>query len=82
MFEAARPLLRELANGTPYRLIGIGISNLEGRSGDAEERDLDPRHTSRTRAERAMDALKAKFGADAIDTGRGFRPRGAPPGDD
>jgi DNA polymerase-4 len=74
MFDAARPLLRDLANGQPYRLIGIGISNLEAQTADAEG-DLDARLASRTRAERAMDRLKAKFGEAAIGTGRAFQPR-------
>jgi DNA polymerase-4 len=75
MFDAARPLLRDLANGQPYRLIGIGISHLEAQTADAGG-DLDARFASRTRAERAMDRLKAKFGEAAIGTGRAFRPRG------
>jgi DNA polymerase-4 len=74
MFDAARPLLKGEATGAAYRLIGIGISNLE--AADGSETDLDARLASRTRAERAMDRLKARFGEGAIDTGRGFRPRG------
>jgi len=75
MFDAARPLLKAQATGAAYRLIGIGISNLEAHA-DGGDSDLDARLATRTRAERAMDRLKAKFGDGAIDTGRGFRPRG------
>ena len=81
MFEAVRPLLRDLADGQAYRLLGIGISHLQGHAPDGET-DLDTRLASRTRAELAMDKLKAKFGEAAIDTGRGYRGRRAAPDDD
>ncbi len=74
MFDAARPLLRSLADGQAYRLIGVGISNLVATVPDEDE-DLDPRLASRTRAELAMDRLKAKFGETAIGTGRTLGPR-------
>ena len=74
MFDAARPLLRSLADGQAYRLIGVGISHLVAHGPD-EDADLDPRLASRTRAELAMDRLKAKFGETAIGTGRTLGPR-------
>jgi DNA polymerase-4 len=74
VFDAARPLLRSLAEGQAYRLIGVGISNLAA-TGPDEDEDLDPRLASRTRAELAMDRLKAKFGETAIGTGRTLGPR-------
>jgi len=74
MFDAARPLLRSLADGQAYRLIGVGISHLQGHAPD-DDADLDPRLASRTRAELAMDRLKAKFGETAIGTGRTLGPR-------
>ncbi|MGE0210331.1 MAG: DNA polymerase IV [Parvibaculaceae bacterium] len=76
MFEAARPLLRREADGTAYRLIGIGISHLSSISEDPALRDLDTRVRSRAQAERALDRVRDRFGRDAIGLGRGFRPGG------
>lgn len=73
LFRAARPLLRrETENGTAYRLIGVGISDLtEAR---ADDRDLlDPRIEKRAAAERAGDKARARFGDGAVQTGRTLR---------
>ncbi len=71
LFRAALPLLkREI--GPAYRLIGIGLSTLSDAQGDA--RDLiDPSVAKRAAAERAADAARAKFGSDAVMTGRAAR---------
>lgn len=73
MFRAARPLLAREADGRRrYRLIGIGISELADHR--ADEADLlDPRVAKRAAAERASDAARAKFGKDAVMTGRAAR---------
>lgn len=72
MFEAARPLLRREADGTAYRLIGIGISQLSSIIEDPALHDLDSRVRSRAQAERALDKLRDRFGCDAIGLGRGL----------
>lgn len=72
MFEAARPLLRREADGTAYRLIGIGISQLSSIIEDPALHDLDSRVRSRAQAERALDKLRDRFGRDAIGLGRGL----------
>ncbi len=67
IFEAATPLLRREAGGTPFRLIGVAISHLAEAA--AETGTLDARAAARTRAEIAMDRLRAKFGRAAIERG-------------
>jgi DNA polymerase-4 len=74
LFHALEPLLEaELAKGAgPYRLIGAGISALCAPGGDAGDL-LDAKAAKRGAAERASDIARARFGADAVQTGRGFR---------
>lgn len=73
LFRTARPMLAKEANGRKFRLIGIGISTLQ----DAAQSDaidlLDPRIKKRASAERAADISRAKFGKDAVKTGRAIR---------
>ena len=74
IFHALEPLLeQEVAKSrTSYRLIGAGISGLCAPQGDAPDL-LDAKAAKRARAERASDIARAKFGADAVVTGRGLR---------
>ena len=73
IFRAARPLLtREVDGRRKYRLIGIGLSELAAHR--ADEADLlDPRIAKRAAAERASDIARARFGKDAVMTGRAAR---------
>ncbi len=78
VFRAARPLLAKEANGrVSFRLIGIGLSGLSGQSTDAGDL-LDPAIAKRAAAERASDKARAKFGKDAVVTGRTARLRARP----
>jgi DNA polymerase-4 len=73
IFRAGRPLLAREANGRErYRLIGIGISGLDGHRADTVDL-LDPSIAKRAAAERASDAARARFGTDAVVTGRAAR---------
>ena len=72
IFRALEPLIESEANGTPFRLIGAGISSLSSPVGDTADL-LDPKAAKRGQAERASDKAREKFGPDAIVTGRGFR---------
>ena len=72
-YRAARDLFA-LAPQGPFRLIGVGISDLAPEveadlSGDL----LDPNAAKRAAAERATDAIRAKFGHEAIVKGRALR---------
>jgi DNA polymerase-4 len=73
IFAVGRELLAPEVDGTPFRLIGIGISALEDAS-RADPPDLiDQGRTRRAAAERAMDQLRGKYGKDAIGKGRGLK---------
>ena len=58
----------------PFRLIGVGISDLAPESLADQSRDLlDPQAPKRAAAERAADAIRARFGKEAIIKGRALR---------
>jgi DNA polymerase-4 len=66
IFAAGRELLRRELGQTRFRLIGIGVSNLE----DAEGSDLaDLLDRRAAEAEHAVDRLREKFGRDAVVKG-------------
>ncbi|MBU9698021.1 DNA polymerase IV [Rhodobacteraceae bacterium HSP-20] len=74
IYRAARDLFDHAGTKGPFRLIGVGIADLVGedqadRSGDL----LDPEAGKRAKAERAADAIRARFGQDAIIKGRALR---------
>src|SRR6267378_2945754 len=69
IFAAGRDLLEREAQGTRFRLIGIGVSAL-GSPADADPADLvDPQGARSKAAEHAVDRLRAKFGRDAVVKG-------------
>jgi len=69
IFAAGRDLLKREADGTKFRLIGIGVSDLTDADG-ADPVDLLERSGPRTReAEHAVDRVRAKFGRAAIVKG-------------
>lgn len=74
IYDMARPLLeRELANG-PFRLIGVGISQLtEATDADFVLDLLNPDGPKRAAVERATDKIRAKFGSKSIKKGRALR---------
>ena len=72
LFAAARPLLAREADGTAFRLIGIGAQPL-APAGAADQGDLADTEAPRQAARwRAMEALRAKFGEGAVVRGRGL----------
>ena len=72
LFAAARGLLLKEADGTAFRLIGIGASPLMP-AGTADRGDLaDPDAARRVAAQAAVDSLRARFGEDVIGKGRGL----------
>ena len=72
LFRAAEPLLKKEAGGTPYRLVGIGLTHLGPAAGDQPDL-FEPGGNKRARVERAMDAVREKLGKSAIATGRGIK---------
>jgi DNA polymerase-4 len=78
IFAAARPLLQKEADGTAFRLIGIGAQPL-APADQADRGDLaDPEAPRRAARWKAMEALRARFGEDAVMAGRGFKAKAAP----
>jgi DNA polymerase-4 len=76
LFEAARALLSLQPAGELYRLIGVGASDLRPAA-EADAADLVEGDRSREKSrERAIDALREKFGRGAVVRGLAFRPRG------
>jgi DNA polymerase-4 len=72
IFREGLSLLERELDGTKYRLLGIGVSDL-GDSARADPPDLIDRDAGRrAKAEAAMDALRDKFGSRSIETGYTF----------
>jgi len=74
VYREARALFDQVGDQGPYRLIGTGLSDLCAASGADISGDLlDPGAVQRSKAERATDAIREKFGSDAILKGRSLR---------
>ena len=72
IFNAARDCLEKEADGTAFRLIGVGVTALTEAS-EADHGDLADTRTTRDKArEAAVDSLRKKFGGDAIVRGIAF----------
>ncbi len=73
LFKAGRHMLEREADGTAFRLIGLGANPLmPGAEADRPDR-ADPDAPRRVAAQRAVDALRERFGKDVIFRGRGLR---------
>jgi DNA polymerase-4 len=77
----AQPLLAQEIAANPrrrFRLIGVGLTDLAPAAASAAADLFDSADAKRLEAvERAMDAVRARFGDDSIRKGRGLR-RAAP----
>ena len=72
LFAAASTLLAREADGTAFRLIGIGASGLAPLAA-ADTGDLaDPDAPRRRARQAAIDGLRSRFGTDVIGRGRGL----------
>ena len=72
LFAAASALLAREADGTAFRLIGIGAGALAPLE-EADHGDLaDPDAAKSVARQGAIDLLREKFGAKAVIKGRGF----------
>lgn len=73
LFRTARDLFEAVDHTSPYRLLGVGLSDISrapsGIAGDL----LDPDGEKRAKAELATDKIREKFGSDAILKGRALR---------
>ena len=75
IYRAGREMLDKAHEGRAFRLIGIGISTLtDAAETGGEAADLfDPDAPRRAKAERAVDALRDRYGINAVEKGRGLR---------
>ena len=74
IYRTARGLFDACDEHGPFRLLGVGLSELtDARDGDREGDLLEPDATTRAEAERAADRIRARFGQDAIIKGRALR---------
>jgi DNA polymerase IV len=72
IFEAGRDLLAREIDGTEFRLLGIGASNLvEGEKADAADL-VDYKGERAAKAEHAVDKVREKFGNAALVKGLVF----------
>ena len=74
VYRIARGLFDQVGDEGPYRLLGCGLSNLCSADEAEVSGDLlDPDARKRGQAERAADAIRDRFGHDAILKGRALR---------
>ena len=74
IYRTARNLFDQAGPHGPYRLIGVGLSDLVSDTDSDRTSDLlDPNAENRTKTERTTDTIRAKFGSDAIVKGRSLR---------
>jgi DNA polymerase-4 len=69
IFAAARGLLEHEADGTRYRLLGVGLTTLT-TADEADPADLVDGRAAQ--AEHAVDSVRARFGDDAVVRGLAF----------
>ena len=74
IYRIARGLFDQMPDNGAYRLIGTGLSDLVSEAQADVARDLlDPQAEARSKAERATDAIRERFGENAILKGRALR---------
>ena len=72
MFRAAEPLLTREADGRAFRLIGIGAHDLIEADRVVQSDLFGGIAPAEDKIDKALDAVRDKFGDDAIVRGRGF----------
>jgi DNA polymerase IV len=70
IFQSGRLLLKREAGGEEFRLLGVGLSQLQAEAECDRAQLLDPARMRRAAVERAMDRVRHKFGRAAILKGR------------
>jgi len=74
IYDQARRMLTDVMDQAPFRLIGVGISNLDTADNADQFNDLlEADVAKKADAERATDEIKKRFGKDAIVKGRSLR---------
>jgi len=75
LYECGMTLLQREVDGTPFRLIGIGVSGLETADGSDPSDLLEPQVARKAAAERAMDKVRTRFGRSAVIRGKLYSSR-------
>ena len=74
VYRTARGLFDQVGDQGPYRLLGCGLSDLCAETAADLSGDLlDPDAVRRSKAEKATDQIRQRFGSDAILKGRALR---------
>lgn len=74
LYRATADLMAAVTEPGPFRLIGVGLSDIvPAGAADLTEDLLDPSASKRAGAERAADKIRQKFGKEAIIKGRALR---------
>ena len=74
IYRTAHGLFEQVGDKGPYRLLGVGLSEITSAEGADREGDLlDPDAAKRVEAEKAADKIRQRFGSDAIIKGRALR---------
>jgi DNA polymerase-4 len=76
LFAVGRELLGKEANGRPWRLIGVGLAELVDEAAASEDFFAGDERRARA-SERTLDALRQRFGATAVTSGRILRAKAA-----
>ena len=74
IFRTGLSLLERELDGTRFRLLGIGISELTDDQRADPPDFLDPQSTRRAQVEGAVDLIRARFGRASVETGYTFDP--------
>jgi DNA polymerase-4 len=72
LFAAGREMLAIEATGRPWRLIGVGIAEIVPAEG-ANTDFFDGGESRALSGEKAIDALRGRFGAEAVVSGRSLK---------
>ncbi|MCW5720569.1 MAG: DNA polymerase IV [Devosia sp.] len=75
LYETGMSLLQRETDGTPFRLIGIGVSGIEAADGRDPADLLEPQVARKAAAERAMDRVRTRFGRAAVVRGKLYTSR-------
>ncbi len=71
IYDHARSLLNKVLHRAPFRLIGLGLCDLDRNHGSINtEAVLDSNRSARILTERATDELRRKYGPEVIAKGR------------
>ena len=76
LFAVGRELLAREATGRPYRLIGVGLAELV-EAGAVEDDFFAGDERKALAGEKTLDAIRERFGAGAVTSGRIFRAKAA-----